>query len=233
MSYELNLPKFSGPIEALLDLIERKRLDITELSLAEVTADFLKYLDQIEEVEPRLLADFVVVASRLILIKSRALLPNLELTAEEERDIKELEAQLYFYRNFKPAVSQIKNLWETNGFSVSRPLMAGRLAVFYPALNINLQNIVQSMRSIFETLAGAYLEIKTVRTALFTIEEKIQDIVNSLNKSSTGLKFKEINKNKTRSEIIVMFLALLQLINSHLIKAQQRKHFSDIMIEKQ
>lgn len=232
MAYELKLTKFSGPVEALLDLIEKKKLEITELSLAEVTADFLKYLEQIEEVEPRLLADFVVVASRLLLIKSRALLPNMELTTEEEKDIKELEAQLYFYRNFKPAINHIKNLWEANGFSVARPLMAGRVAVFYPAENIKLKNLVQSLHTIFDALQKTSLETKTIRTALFSIEEKIQEIINSINKSDSGLKFKEMHKNKTRSEIIVMFLALLQLVNSQLIKAQQRKHFSDIIIDK-
>ena len=85
MNYELKTEQFSGPIEKLWELIEEKKLEITELNLAEVTADFLNYLKTIEKVEPKLLADFVVIASRLLLIKSKALLPNLELTVEEEK----------------------------------------------------------------------------------------------------------------------------------------------------
>lgn len=229
MSYELKLEKFSGPIETLLDLIERKKLEITEFSLAEVTADFLNYLQKVEEAHPRLLADFVVVASRLLLIKSRALLPNLELTTEEEKDIKELEVQLKFYQNFKPAIAYLKRLWEANSFSASRPLMAGRMAVFYPTDNISLDNLLKSMSAIFQALEEMAVETKTIKTSLVSIEEKIQEIMDLVSKAQ-NFQFKEINKDKPRSEIIIMFLALLQLINSQLIEAEQKKHFSDINI---
>ena len=96
MNYEFKTEQFSGPIEKLLELIEEKKMEITELNLADVTADFLKYLEKLESVESRLLADFIVVASKLLLIKSKAILPGLPITEEEEKDIKDLGSAVKF-----------------------------------------------------------------------------------------------------------------------------------------
>ena len=90
MRYEVKQDKFSGPLEKLLELIEAKELEITLINLAQVTGDFLEYLKALDEKSkhPSVLADFIVVASRLLLIKSKAILPSLALTEEEETDIK-------------------------------------------------------------------------------------------------------------------------------------------------
>ena len=124
MAYELKLEQFSGPIEKLLELIEEKKLEITQLSLAQVTADFLVYLATIEELAPGILADFLVVASRLLLIKSKALLPNLILDQEEEQEIRDLEERLKIYREFKAARNYLKNLWQEQPLVFSRELLA-------------------------------------------------------------------------------------------------------------
>ena len=98
--YELKLKQFSGPIEKLLELIEEKKLNITELNLAEVTADFLNYLKTVEKLDPKALADFLVVAAKLLLIKSKALLPDLKLTQEEETEIKDFTRRLIICKEF-------------------------------------------------------------------------------------------------------------------------------------
>ena len=90
--YEVKINQFSGPLEKLLELIEEKKMEITALSLAEVTGGFFNYVKRVEsDIDPKILADFLVVAAKLVLIKSKALLPGLELTQEEELDIKDLE----------------------------------------------------------------------------------------------------------------------------------------------
>src|SRR5260221_679919 len=101
MSYELTLNQFSGPLEALLELIESKRLPVNEISLAKVTDDFLKFLADNPAIDFAMLADFISVASRLILIKSKSLLPDLVLTGEEEMEIKDLEKRLALYRDLR------------------------------------------------------------------------------------------------------------------------------------
>ena len=259
--YELKLEQFTGPIEKLLDLIEERKLEITELNLAEVTADFLTYLDMLTDadgtqtnvesgvsvgqrsvrVSPRLLADFIVVASQLLLIKSKALLPNFQLTGEEEKDVKDLQNRLHFYRQFKPAMGHLKKLWEQNNISISRPLFSGRPAFFYPADNIKINDLYKLVKGIFETIQQLSEKSQTIKSSLITLEEKIEEIMNRLGParlndvSHSGrpdLNFGKLAKEKPRSEIIVLFLALLHLLAKQLIKVEQKKQFSDIMIEK-
>ncbi len=233
-NYELKTEQFSGPLEKLLELIEGKKMEITELSLAEVTGDFLNYLKTIETVEPKLLADFVVVASRLLLIKSKALLPNLELTAEEESDIKDLEVRLQFYRNFKPAMDLLKRLWERKQISFSRPLMVGRPPVFYPAENIDTQELIRTFTVLFEALRQLAPETQVVKSSLISLEEKIQEIIKRMEslKHFSSLRFNTLAKEKNRSEIIVFFLAILHLLEKQFIRVEQKSGFSDIIIEK-
>jgi len=237
--YQLNLEQFAGPIEKLLELIEEKKLDITEISLAEVTADFLNYLNKLNEenienktieISPRLLADFVVVASRLLLIKSKALLPGLQLTNEEERDIKDLETRLRFYQQFKPAVNHLNKLWEQKSFSVSRPLFSNRPTIFYPSKNITSENFQMAANSIFEIFRRLSPEVKTINNSIISLEEKIAEIIGRVENGFQ--KFEDLTKERPRTEIIVMFLALLHLLSRQLVTAEQNGKFSDIMIEK-
>jgi len=234
--YELKLEQFTGPIEKLLDLIEERKLEITELNLAEVTADFLNYLNGLKSVngeaksiDSRILADFIVVASQLLLIKSKALLPNFQLTGEEEKDIKDLQSRLHFYQQFKPAMGHLKKLWEQNNISISRPLFSGRPAFFYPSDNIKINDLYKLVKEIFETIQQLSEKSQTIKSSLITLEEKIEEIMNRL---GPDLNFGKLAKEKPRSEIIVLFLALLHLLAKQLIKVEQKKQFSDIMIEK-
>ncbi len=241
MNYELRLTQFSGPIEKLLEMIEEKKLEITELNLAEVTADFLQYVTRINAdnnadkrgyvgVEPRLLADFVVIAAKLLLIKSKALLPNFQLTEEEEKDIKDLENRLKIYRQFKPAIDHLKELSERNKISISQPLFSRRPIIFYPSENLKIDELHKAIKGIFDNFKQFQNETKIIRSSLITLEEKIEEIVNRLGIES--FKFEELTKEKPRSEIIVLFLALLHLLAKQSISVEQKEKFSDIIIEK-
>ncbi len=163
MTYELQVGEFKGPLDKLLELIEDEKLGINEVSLAKVTDGFLRYLEDLKSAigvadpgpdaygeggdpaasslfraDLRLLADFVAVASRLIFLKSKYLLPGLELTEEEEADIKDLEARLRIYQELKPAIRILNTLWHESHRSYSRPYLAGKSAflaehaIFYP-----------------------------------------------------------------------------------------------------
>ncbi len=242
MNFEFKNDNFSGPMEKLLALIEEKKMEITELNLAAVTADFLNYLHSIEETHPRMLADFVVVASRLLLIKSKALLPNLELSKEEEKELKDFESQLRFYQEFKPAINHIRQLWEVKNFSTARQFMASRPVIFYPSENISVLNLKNAISAVFETLNQFVIETKTIKSPLVSLEEKIEELVgffakaisnkNNSKEKTESINFKELNKEKNKSEIIVMFLAVLHLIQRQIVKVEQNKEFSDIILIK-
>lgn len=229
--YKLTTEKFSGPIEKLLELIEEKKLEITDLSLAEITADFLEYVKKIEVVEPRLLADFVAVAANLLLIKSKSLLPNLKLTIDEEESIKGLESRLDFYRNFKPAMAHIKKMAQEKNVEVSRQLFFCRPEVFYPSPEITIKNLLKSAEKVLEALREIPEEQKIERS-LITLEEKIEEIVTRLKvEMEKATSFRSLLKDKPRSEVVVLFLALLHLLTIQKINVRQNEGFSDIIIK--
>jgi len=228
--FELKTNQFAGPIEKLLELIEEKKLDITAISLSEVTADFLNYLRSLAETPPAILADFIVVAARLILIKSKALLPELPLTEEEEEDIKDLEARLLIYKEFKNAGENIALLWKKQNISWSRELFGNRhISVFYPPGDISADKLKNSLDSMLKALEVIQLREKSLaRTAIVSVEEKIEELLGYL-KGKEHSPFGELVK--TREEAIVLFLAILHLLKDRLIDIEQSGNFYDIIIK--
>lgn len=230
MNYELKTEKFSGPIKKLLELIEDKQIEITEFSLAEVVADFLNYIKTIEQKEPRMLADFIVIASRLILIKSKALLPTLELNEEEKEDIKDLEERLKRYSEFKPAMAIFKKLFEVNNFSVSRQFLNNHEPIFYPADNLNINAMQSAMKNIFEIYSQLIVESQKIEPELIKLEDKINEIIKKI---EIGIsKFSDLTKEKSRREIVILFLAILHLLKEQLIKVEQVEKNGDIILVK-
>ena len=105
--YQVSTQQFTGPLDLLLQLVEKKNLAITELSLAQVTQEYVAFLNEQEEINPEDLADFLVIASTLLLIKSRSLLPSLVLAPEEETEIMDLETRLKIYKLYKDRKSVV------------------------------------------------------------------------------------------------------------------------------
>ncbi len=235
MSYQLNSEQFTGPIEKLLELIEDNKMEVTELSLAEVTDDFLKYLEGLKteggsrtDEGVRILSDFIVVASRLLLIKSKALLPSLELTEEERGDIKDLEERVKRYQAIKPLIKLFKAAYERKNISVSRPLFFGRPPVFNPPKDISVDDLKMAMQMIFEALSHFKLEVEKLEISLVKLEDKIEEIVKKI-EAGIG-EFSGIANGRPRSEIIVLFLALLHLLKDQIIRVEQKEKFSEIKI---
>src|SRR3989344_3412325 len=163
MNYQVQLDKFSGPLEKLLELIEQKQLEITLVNLAQVTGDFLDYLKNLDEESkhPSVLADFVVVASRLLLIKSKAILPNLELTEEEETDIKDLELRLKIYKEFKEASVSLDKIWRQKNSSYGRELFMDLPPVFYPSPDLSVKVLEEKILELIQELKGLIPEEQT------------------------------------------------------------------------
>lgn len=235
--YQIRNEQFTGPIETLLEMIEARKLEITQVSLALVTDDFLKFVQEMNasgkernEDEIRFLSDFVAVASRLLVIKSKALLPSLELSTEDQEDIKDLEHRLKFYQQFKPAMLHMKALYESDAVSVARPLLLGRPTIFYPSPEITPSALHTAMTTLFETLKQASLELKKVENTVIKLEEKIEEV---LAKVTSGIRsFGSMISEKSKREVVVLFLALLHLLRDQHIRVEQHDRFSDITIKK-
>jgi len=227
-AYELKLAEFQGPIAKLLELIEARELEITRINLAEVTADFISYIKKLEAVPVALLADFVAVAAKLILIKSHALLPSLGVSAEEEREMTDLETRLAIYRELKGAERAIQKLWGAHpiylrefltdvpqGFYLSQPLQAGELLAAIARLNEEIEVIFPK---------EAEEKIKLV-----SLEETIQGLASAINKL-IQTSFGELTAGKEKKEIVIMFLALLHLLKENSIQIEQSGMFKEIKI---
>jgi len=234
-AYELKTENFAGPIEKLLELIEEKELDVTTVSLSKVTADFLVYLETLSRpensaVNPQILADFISVASKLILIKSKALLPQMELTEEEESDIKDLENRLRIYAKFKAVRKNIETLWNANRVAYGRELFGSyKISFFYPSPDLTISSIQKSMSAVFQVIeAMKAKERKMVQRAIVSIEEKIKELVARL-KAKGRSHFSELAS--TREEMVVLFLAILHLLKDRLVDIEQTENFSDIIIK--
>lgn len=229
-TYELKTNEFSGPLEKLLELIEAKELEITKISLAEVTADFVGYINSVGNLDPRTLSDFVSVASKLILIKSHTLLPQLSLTTEEEGEIADLEDRLRIYREFKAAQKNIKAMWGKN-VSYSRDFLVGSVTGF----SLSQELTTDDLRAIVEKLCGEltaiFPKIERGEVKLINFEEKVQELLARVRSASTS-KFSEISDGRGKMEIIILFLAILHLLKDSLIKIEQKGEFEDITITK-
>jgi segregation and condensation protein A len=258
MAYELNVGEFTGPLDKLLELIEGQKMDVSEVSMAKVTDDFLKYLETLKngtsgeagrDISPdelrlfradlRALADFISVASRLIFLKSKYLLPGLTLSDEEEADIKDLEDRLKRYQDLKPALRHLQNLWGERHTSYSRPYFLGRgsglaagQTIFYPGGNLDLEALHGAFGRIFDTIKTYEMETETIREKIITLEEKISEVLDRV-RSGGDVMFKQLSGEKSRGEMIVVFLAILHLAREQLVLIEQMENFSDIIVKKQ
>lgn len=230
-SYTVRLPVFEGPLDLLLHLIEGRELDITKVSLAEVTDQYLEYISQLDQLEPEKLADFLVIAAKLLLIKSRMLLPQppAEPDDEEEDVGDELVRRLIEYRRFKSAAQQLR-FREEQGLRahvrlVPPPHPERTVSLESVSLDALLEAVRQAMVS--QTASSADEVIAPVQISL---PEKIAHLESLLTQHGHFSFNRVLEQATSRMEIIVTFLALLQLMKRRRVLVEQRKLFGDIVV---
>lgn len=230
MVYNIKIEQFEGPLDLLLQLTEQEKLDITRVSLAQIADQYLQYISQAENITLQNMADFLSVASRLILIKSKALLPLLEFSPEEEEEIKDLEYQLAQYKKFKDAAKNLAVLMEKSGFCVSRESFLGQSVVFYPPVNIVGADLSKAFSKVLgEIPIVEKLEEEMIREVL-TLEEKILHLQDAL-REKVQTSFSELVANaKDKVEVVVSFLAMLEMVKQKLIHVEQGELFSEIKL---
>jgi len=225
---EINQEKFNGPLDVLLSLIEERKMEITDISLANVTDAFLKYVGDLKQTAPEILADFLVIAARLILIKSKSLLPTLELSSEEEKDINDLKKHLEIYRLFKEASQNIKEQYQKNS-TFSKEFLFNQTPIFYPPENFNYNLLYESFKKIWEEFNNLdETSIEKIKKVI-KIEEQIKYLLNILNKT-TSSEFNQLVSKKEKVEIVVSFLAILQMFKDQTIIIEQEETFGEIKI---
>jgi segregation and condensation protein A len=230
--YTFKTEEFEGPLDILLKLIEDKKLEITEISLAQVADQFLEYLEKRRSISPAVLADFLVIASRLILIKSKALLPTLEITEDEEENIEDLKRQLQEYKKFKELAKSLNRMAKKKYISYSRPAYFSFQSVFYPPRNVGKKDIYKSFSRFLSKLPEPEKIAEQVIREVVSLEDKIKQIKESLKERAEFAFEKMLNKNSSSEETIVSFLAVLELVRQRIINVRQDKIFQEIILKK-
>ena len=234
MAYAVKTVQFEGPLDLLLDLIEKRKLSINDISLAEIADQYLEYLKKMEEFPLEEVAFFIGVASTLILIKSRSLMPGLELSEEEEKNIEDLEGRLKIYRRIKELSSGVQDIFCKNPL-FARESFKGVNVGFVEPKNLDLEKLTGLLREIVnnfpikEQLPA--VEIKKV----ISLEDKILELTERI-KNSLELSFSEFSNSEAEEsdgkkvEVIVSFLAMLELVKQGIIMVKQVELFEQIVI---
>jgi segregation and condensation protein A len=225
--YQLRLPAFEGPLDVLLGLIERERLDVSALSLVAVTDGFLEYIGALHDPPPLLLAEFASVAARLLVLKSRALLPRPE-TVEPEPDVDDLAEQLREYQRAKQAADAFRDLADSGSRSFGRPpatnLLAPKIVLIAPSLAHLRRALLRSM-----TRARAEPELAVMRRVV-SIGEMAGRLREGLARVRSGARFRDLLRAGDREEIVAGFIALLALWRRGEIAVRQERLFGDIHV---
>lgn len=221
---------FEGPLDLLLQLIEEKKLPINQIALAEVTEQFLQHLKAMEHVSPEILVDFLNIAGKLLIIKSRSLLPSLEVEAEEDET--DLTKQLLLLKKYREASKHIKTYDSRRKQSFSREPFTGLKAFFFPDPEVTLTIVEAAARKVTASLAEVAKLPQRHVAEVISISEKIDSLQRTLSeKIQVGLN-DLIKSAKSKTEVIVTFLALLELIKQRILTVEQEQLFAEIMIKK-
>jgi segregation and condensation protein A len=232
-SYQVQLSMFEGPLDLLLHLIEREELDITRVALAQVTDQYLAYLAILKEIEAEFLTDFLVVAAKLLFIKSQALLPKPppSLIDEEEEDLgDQLAHQLRVYKQFK-MVARTLHQRESDGLrNYVRVALPPKLEPKLSLGDVSLDDLVAAVRQALEVRPPDPAVSEVVSPMTVTIGEQMKLIRNEL-AHRRRISFQSLlRRAASRVEIIVTFLAVLELVKQYVVEVQQDNLFGDIVI---
>ncbi|MDD5252133.1 MAG: ScpA family protein [Patescibacteria group bacterium] len=230
MAFAVKLEKFEGPLDLLLELIEGEKLDISTLSLATVTDGYLLYLQEHPEIPPDELADFLVVASRLLLIKSRLLLPYLNLGEEELGQ--DLETQLRIYKEYLEASKVVTALIGRRRFLFVHEKLPHVEIGFAPPTKLTASQMAELFRAVLKRLDIIVRVPQAVIEKTVSIHEKIQQIQDFL-RAAQQTSFREIlSSAESRTEIVICFLALLELIKQKSVCVAQDSLFGEISVSR-
>lgn len=233
--FEIKTESFVGPLELLLDLIEKRKLLINDIALSKVTDDFIRYVESLNHTNNRTSmgdsAQFILIASTLLLIKSKSLLPSLTLTEEEEQGIEDLETRLKIYKEIKDASQNITNLFGKNILYLQEGDRKFE-PIFSPHKTMGIPNIVLGIKNIINSIPKKEALPKAVVRKIISLEESITKLTERIT-SGLRMSFNEFTKEHKQEKVnvIVSFLAMLELVKQGIIDVNQDKSFGDINME--
>ena len=230
MSFTVKAKDFEGPLDLLLDLIEKRKFFINDISLAKVTDDFIEHIKAYENMPMGESAHFILIASTLLLIKSRSLLPQLNLTDEEQGDIHDLETRLKIYKRIKEVSKHVQELF---GGDMIFPQQARAVnPVFAPAPEFTLEKALLSLQDLIKRLPKKEKLPEVMVRKVISLEDMIGNLTTRI-QTQLRMSFKDFagEHKADRVNFIVSFLAMLELVKQGVVNVTQEASFGDIQME--
>lgn len=227
------LENFSGPLDLLLSLVKKNKMDIEEIEISKLTEQYLEVMQDISTVDMEVASEFIEYAAILIEIKSKKLLPKIQVEDEDELDPEYLlKLRLREYQMFKEVNEKLKDLESNDKFYKAPEKEANKFRIVIKDMELDklldaFVNVMHKVNKVEKTK-----ESKEIVKEVFTVEQKISSIKDVLI-SRDKLKFSELFlESSSKDEVITTFMALLELIKMQVIRVNQEGIFSDIQIEK-
>lgn len=245
MSLNIKIDNFEGPFDFLLHLIKKNEMDIYDIKIYDITNQYLQYLQQMKEFDLEITSEFIVIAATLLEIKSKMLLPNIsedEVSADEEKDPrKELVNKLIEYKKFKNVAKYLKNLEQSYGtVYTKKPEIIEEKNKQIDSLDILKGVTMLQLYNLFNDLINNYynkmnkenIVQREIPVDAYKIEDKMEYISSRMMSFKSTYFSKFIGECTNKMEVVVTFLALLELIKLKNIKAVQENNFTEIYLER-
>ncbi|WP_425448681.1 segregation and condensation protein A [Dethiothermospora halolimnae] len=241
MGYKVILESFEGPFDLLYHLIEKSEIDIYDIPIAEITEQYISYIEKMKELDLDVTSEFLLMVATLLEIKSRMLLPKMkkddgeQLQMEEVDPREELIRRLIEYKKYKNVAEELKTKEKAQQKVYYKPKEEIEMFVEKDEIkleNVNLDDIIDAMVKIIEEKKkdNKTLNIATIERDEITIEQGMKNLLNTLNKKRE-IEFKKLFQDKfNKVEIVVTFLAILELIKQKKINIVQENNFDSILI---
>ena len=243
----MELPKikvadFEGPFDLLLHLIKKNKMDIYNVEIYKVTNQYLKYLDEMKEMDLEITSEFIVVAATLIEIKSKNLLPKPKVEEEEDEDIeKKLLEKLILYKKIKEATVFFKERYISSGdIYTKKPEIIEEIKTDESnedvLHNVSLLDLYNIYNNLLETYLNKQNKANVIQKKIYVDKYKIEDkydyLISILTQGAVTEFSKLISECECKIELVVTFLALLEMIKQKMVKVYQNESFGEILIER-
>jgi len=230
-NFQLKMANFEGPLDLLLSLIEKKKLHISDVTLAQVTDDYISFIRSGQNISIENMANFILVASTLILIKSYSLISTLSITEEEKENIEDLENRLKQYQRIKELAVYVKDLFGKQ-IIYPRETIKNYDPVFAPTGEITPVNLHSAIQSVIASLPKKETLPKLTVKKVMSLEDVIINLTGRIQKAFK-MRFSDYVKENRQEKVnvIISFLGMLELVKQGIIEVTQGLHFSDIEME--
>ncbi|MDX8046080.1 segregation/condensation protein A [Gracilibacillus sp. S3-1-1] len=233
--YQVKLDTFEGPLDLLLHLINKYEIDIYDIPVKEITAQYMVYIHTMQQLELNIASEYLVMAATLLEIKSKLLLPNptVEIEEEYEEDPREeLMRRLIEYRKYKDAAEHLKAREVEQSQVHTRPplLIDQEESHQLPEGSANIYDMIEAIGKVMERQKWNRPIETSVQRQEIPIEQRMDEIMDTVNEVNQPISFYQLFPNTTRTYIVATFIAILELMKQKKIDCKQEKQLDDLIV---